>query len=128
MSSNASSSVASQSDSMMLSTTPGGNSLQYPNSYLAELAQGGADNSTSSAGIAFNGNTTGNSMSSVHHSSLREGVPRHGSHTSHTSNVSQVSSVIGGDASEGGVLSPNEVWPLPKPRPRLYSVGSTGSW
>ena len=127
MSSNASSSIASQSDSMMLSTTPGANSLQYPNSYLAELAKD-ADNSTSSAGIAFNGNTTGNSSGFVHNSSLRDGVPRHGSHTSHNSNVSQVSSVIGGDASDGGVLSPNEVWPLPKPRPRLYSVGSTGSW
>ena len=133
MSSNASSSLASESDGMILGTTPGAGSLQYPNSYLAELAnQSSNDTPSSNAGIAFN-NSSGNGGPGSGLNSggkfIREGILRHGSQTSQTSNLSHFSHE---DTSVGAGASDSEnregVSPLPRPRPRLYSVASTGSW
>lgn len=139
ISSNASSSVASYSasvDGMVLSTTPGTTSAStYGNSYLAELAEGGSGaggghgGHASSQGIAFNDSSDVSHRGGGGRGFARDGMPRHGSQTSQISNVSHNESdrSVGGDNDEQ-VNSPEGVWPPPKPRPRLYSVGSTGSW
>lgn len=108
------SSLASQSDNQMaLSITPGASGSRY-SSYLVELAQG-----SGSAGTAFGsaGGASGHG-SGVRH--IRDGVSRHGSNISGTSGASSQ----GEDADNNS----DNVWPMPNPRPRLYSVGSTGSW
>lgn len=136
ISSEASSSAASYSasaDGMVLSTTPGAISTStYGNSYLAELAQGGSGTGgghATSQGIAFNDSSDGSHRGAGGRGLTREGMPRHGSQTSQISNVSHNESdrSVGGD-NDGQVNSPEGAWPPPKPRPRLYSVGSTGSW
>jgi len=118
VSSNASSSLASQSDPMNLSNTPGASGgNRYMNSYLSDLAAGRMDNT--STGIAYN---SGGQGSAIRH--LRDGLSRHGSAVSAESQLSQEGSTEQNDSAAVA----DAVWPMPIPRPRLYSVGSTGSW
>ncbi len=109
VSSQASSSLVSQSEGMDVST-PGVSNGRYMNSYLSELA-----NDQNNSGIAY---SSGGQGSGLRH--LREGFSRHGSAVSANSQQSQESNIPDANA--------EAVWPMPIPRPRLYSVGSTGSW
>jgi len=124
VSSNASSSLASQSESMNQSSTPAGASAsgnRYMNSYLSDLAAGRMDGYNSASGIAYSSGGGGQG-SGVRH--LRDGISRHGSAVSAESQLSQEGSTEQNDSNAGAEV----VWPLPISRPRLYSVGSTGSW